>query len=220
MGTSLRRVGLVGTDKGLFARDVDIEPHDKKRCLVFLTDDPAEVIELLGLDPRYWINFNSSESRISVAPFKDTNELFRTVASMRFFDAGAYVKKDLKGKDKNRIGTRVAYREFIDEFLPTLMVGGKNIASARDRAQAKITQEEEEEEEAVYREQVFDTVLARWDKRKEWLTIKRAWDYDRFDMFTRQIVKETRRIAKSEDDRYIRSWIQWCGYTSTIPYPN
>lgn len=200
-------MGLVGTDKGFFARDIDIEPHDRKKCLVPLTDDPAKVIDFLGLDSKYWIPRNSTRgddtTSSAVVQFKDTTELFRAIAGMRFFDVGAYVKKDLKGNDKIRVGTRDAFRTFVDDFLPSLV-----------EEEGRIETSAEEEEKGVRRAEVFQEALTHWNKFDEWVQMKRAWDYDRIEALTRRSAKEEKRYATLEEDQYIKSWLEWCGYTT------
>lgn len=55
LGTSIRPFGLTATDAGLFLRDPAIERFDRKRSMIFLTRDPAEVLDLLGYEEdEYW----------------------------------------------------------------------------------------------------------------------------------------------------------------------
>ena len=50
LGTTIRRFGLTANEKGLQVRIEEIEHLDRKKSMIFLTKDPREVLQLLGLD--------------------------------------------------------------------------------------------------------------------------------------------------------------------------
>ena len=50
LGTTIRPFGLTANAKGLHVRIEEIELLDRKRSTIYLTKDPREVCQLLGLD--------------------------------------------------------------------------------------------------------------------------------------------------------------------------
>ena len=50
LGTTIRPFGLTANENGLQVRIEEIELLDKKKSMIYLTKDPREVCQLLGLD--------------------------------------------------------------------------------------------------------------------------------------------------------------------------
>lgn len=50
LGTTIRPFGLTANEKGLHVRIEEIELLDRKKSMIYLTKDPLEVCQLLGLD--------------------------------------------------------------------------------------------------------------------------------------------------------------------------
>ncbi|KAI1342558.1 hypothetical protein F5Y15DRAFT_308893 [Xylariaceae sp. FL0016] len=79
LGFTIRRFGLTVDGTGLYIRIPDIEKLNKKKAKVLLTEDPAEILNFLGLknDGTQWEE-----------PFNTEREFFEYAASCRFFQSG------------------------------------------------------------------------------------------------------------------------------------
>lgn len=64
LGTTIRKFGLTVNDKGMFVRIPDIELLDRKKSMVFLTDEPKDILEFLGLDHRRWFHEFSTKQEM------------------------------------------------------------------------------------------------------------------------------------------------------------
>lgn len=146
LGSTIRRFGLTVNNLGLFLRIPDIELHDRKKSIIFLTDDSNTILEFLGLDPeRWWKRFESQE------------EMFEYAAGCRMFwikevleegegegdvvgeiptdvltngdghgivnsnagqEGGEAGKKKLKHNDRQRMDKRPIFRTWMEEFIP------------------------------------------------------------------------------------------------------
>ncbi|OAP55222.1 hypothetical protein AYL99_10922 [Fonsecaea erecta] len=127
LGGVLRRFGITPTTRGLFLRIKEVEMHNKEQARVLMSNDPATVLEFLGLDrERYWQMFGSWE------------ELMDYVASCRFHDPARWkdwpkhdqrsegeTKEEidttavlLKANDRQRAAKRPLFAYWIKEYLP------------------------------------------------------------------------------------------------------
>jgi hypothetical protein len=129
LGSTIRRFGLTVNDRGLYFRIPEIELLDRKKSMIFLTDEPGEVLQFLGLnEDRWWKQFGSRE------------ELFQYAATCRMFwikeeiengeaegdvvgeiegqEGGEKGKKKLKHNDRQRMEKRPMFKAWIDEFIP------------------------------------------------------------------------------------------------------
>ncbi|KAL9614460.1 MAG: hypothetical protein Q9167_001063 [Letrouitia subvulpina] len=107
LGPSMRGVGLVVNEKGLYLRIPEIEGLNRKKSQLQLTSDPGEVLDFLGLDQERY------QQR-----FETRNALFEYACGMRFFQPKAYVRDTLTTNDRKRTVKRDQYAKFLDEFLP------------------------------------------------------------------------------------------------------
>ncbi|KNG47784.1 hypothetical protein TW65_05523 [Stemphylium lycopersici] len=106
IGISHRPLGLTCNDRGLHVRVEEIEPYNKKKALVFLTRDPAEMMEFYGLDiDRYQ------------AGFADETELFDWASSGRFFSCTAFENRVEKHNDRARQAKRPMYQRFVEGYM-------------------------------------------------------------------------------------------------------
>ena len=87
LGTTIRRFGLTVNNKGLYLRIPEIELNDRKKSMVFLTDDPRRILNFLGLDAEKW------ETR-----FGSRQEMFEYVAGCRMFWVKD-LKEDIQAMD-------------------------------------------------------------------------------------------------------------------------
>lgn len=131
IGSTIRQFGITVNNTGMYLRIPEIEALDKKKAMVFLTDDSNAILEFLGLDAERWWK-----------PFQNQEELFEYAVSCRMFwvkktksddetegnvivggdvegqEGGESGKKKLKHNDRARIRKRDIFRTWMDEFIP------------------------------------------------------------------------------------------------------
>ena len=215
LGTSLRPFGLTASDEGLYVRDPVIDAFDRKRSMIYLTDAPAEVLELMGYseqefweggkDPLAGFPFPAAPGEgedwrlqhaqtSSSRQFPSVEAMFAFVIRSRFFRKRFYPRESLKANDRKRMAQRPAFRRFVNEFVPALLDHGVATEGAEDQRMA--------------REVVLEEVLGKFDKREEWLALRAAWDVEREELDA----KRTRRVLKKEIVReeiaYADAWIR------------
>ncbi|TLS27558.1 hypothetical protein PpBr36_05398 [Pyricularia pennisetigena] len=133
LGTIIRPLGLKADETALYLIMPEIEPINKKRAMVFLSDDPSQVCDFLGLPHAdgQWEK-----------PFASVDDMFAYASRCRFFwlwpqaPAGAGPDGDDAARDplsptrtqtandRRRIKTRPAYRAWVDDFIPRLRAQG------------------------------------------------------------------------------------------------
>lgn len=156
LGSTIRPFGFTVNDRGIFLRIPEIEPHDRKKSLIFLTDEPSQVLDLLGLaEPTWWKQFSSQEN------------MFEYAASCRFFwvkekssseqgevlegdlivnctigaqEGGETGKKKLKHNDRQRMSKRPIFAAWIEDFIPKCREEGRfgNNTISRDSIRQEI----------------------------------------------------------------------------------
>ena len=107
LGTTIRPVGLTANDVGLHVRIPEIEEVNRKRSMLFLTSEPDQVLDFLGLDRDKYER-----------PFQSVEALYQFVLGCRWFSGEPYVRAELKANDRKRMAQRELYRRFVDEWLP------------------------------------------------------------------------------------------------------
>lgn len=176
----MRAFGLTANNVGFYLRIAEIEKLDRKKSMVFLTADPDDVLEFLGLDAeRYWRAFESEE------------ELCEYVTKMRFFRRGAYVREGLKANDRKRMGQRPLYRRFVDEWLPGRPGVGKG-----------------DVDPAETRESVLEEVLERYGRRGVYEEMVRTWREERAELERKLEGREARREGVKAEMAYADAWIE------------
>lgn len=141
LGSTIRQFGLTANDKGMYLRIPEIELYDRKKSMVFLTDNPSQVIKFLGLnEERWWKPFQSKEEMFEYATgcrmfwVKEHTDATdgETDASrdnivtipgtekqeLEGLEGGERGRKKLKHNDRQRMAKRLIFREWIDEFIP------------------------------------------------------------------------------------------------------
>ncbi|KAI9644811.1 hypothetical protein NHQ30_006838 [Ciborinia camelliae] len=167
IGTNIRRFGLTINNRALFIRIPEIELADKKKSMVFLTDDPVRILDFLGLDQKkWWKRFNNQQ------------EMFEYAATCRMFwvrdvvdeingdviagqEGGEEGKKKLKHNDRQRLAKRPIFKAWIDEFIPHCREEGKH-------SDTKITREE-------IRDEAFEEFGVKEEyeiRRQDWILEK------------------------------------------------
>lgn len=189
LGTALRRYGLTANDRGLHLRVREIEAENKQQALISLTSDPADVLGFLGLDAK---EFNKGWNMLE--------EMFVFLAQHYFFRRDSYIRVHHLNssssitnggesgggrKEKKRIETRAVYRQFVDEFLPSWQDVGRK---------------------RVLREQVRETVLDRWGKRREYEEKMEKW---RKYMEEKPVKEEIRDAGIVMEMRWADACVRW-----------
>ncbi|KAG4431466.1 hypothetical protein IFR05_013056 [Cadophora sp. M221] len=192
LGSTIRRFGLTVNNLGLFLRIPDIELLDRKKSMVFLTDDSNTILEFLGLDPeKWWCRFESQD------------EMFEYAAGCRLFwikevmedgegegdvvgeipiegngemnagqEGGEAGKKKLKHNDRQRMDKRPIFRTWIEDFIPRCREQGKFLEMKSSR------------------EEVRDEAFEKFGVREEFETRLREWRLERHkDEMWRGVIK-------------------------------
>lgn len=173
IGTTIRGFGLTINNRAFFIRIPEIESADRKKSMVFLTDNPAEILDFLGLDQEKWWN-----------RFSTQQEMFEYAATCRMFrvrdvaedeaegdasgsiaergqEGGVEGKKKLKHNDRQRLAKRPIFRAWVDEFIPICQEAGKY-------SDTKIT-----------REQIRGEVFNKFGVKEEYETRRHDWNLAR-----------------------------------------
>ncbi|KAH8662979.1 hypothetical protein BGZ60DRAFT_433002 [Tricladium varicosporioides] len=146
LGTTIRPFGLTVNDRGFYLRIPDIELLDRKKSMIFLTDQPKRVLDFLGLDEKKW--WKGFESREEMFQFASNFRMFwvkteggegDVVGEIGGQEGGEEGKKKLKHNDRQRMNKRPIFRAWIDEFIPKCRASGKYGA-------AKVTREQIQDE--------------------------------------------------------------------------
>lgn len=115
MGSTIRRLGLTISDKGLMVRIAEVEPHNRQAARVKLTDDPNTILHFLGLDvDRFWGSFTDYEAIMDYA------------ATCRFHDPARWKDKAesdrkgdmMDGRESRRVAKRPMFAYWIETYLP------------------------------------------------------------------------------------------------------
>lgn len=127
LGSIMRPYGLTVDEGALWLRVPEIEQANKNRAKVFLTSEPSEVLEFVGLPTGKYFE----------EPFKDAHAMYEYVAQCRMFsvpplkpaqdrkDASAEDLEKLKSNDRRRMQQRPAFRSFFDEFVVQCRSAGR-----------------------------------------------------------------------------------------------
>ncbi|KAF2090713.1 hypothetical protein K490DRAFT_10828, partial [Saccharata proteae CBS 121410] len=126
IGHTHRWTGLTLNNKGMSVRISEIEPEDKKASLLFLTRDPAAVMEFLGLNiAAYDKGFGSED------------DIYGWVSSARFFDRRIFdnvteEERTENANDRRRKKTRPMFARFVDDWIIHHHDCGKGVTATRE----------------------------------------------------------------------------------------
>jgi hypothetical protein len=209
LGYSLRPVGLTADDEALWLRVPEIEASERLRARIRLTDDPAEVLSFLGMDPeRYW-----------KGPFDSVADMFEYVASYRWFcvhaddsENGAETRRQdevdgetvptLRSRDRRRLLSRPVFCAWLESFLPACRATGRFV---RPREGPASHTADDHQYALLLRDHVRDEAFSRFGpevaadysaRLKDW-TLQRQRD----DMW-RQVIQDGIPDADSLDPQY------------------
>ena len=153
--------------------------------MVFLTKDPGEVLDFIGLDRGvYWRE----------GGFATEEEMFEYVRGMRFFNKRVYENAKLKANDRKRMKKREVFRRFVAEWVPSLEEAVEDEAGG-DRDVVK-----------ERREAAFNEALDRWGKRECWMEMKKSWNEDRDELSAKRLASTARRESWIERNAYADAW--------------
>ncbi|KAL7783685.1 hypothetical protein V8C43DRAFT_172051 [Trichoderma afarasin] len=119
LGSTIRGYGLTVDDSALWLRVPEIEESDRKRARIFLSSDPAKVMEFLDMPmDGYWDK-----------PFSRVEDMFDYASRCRLMWVSPVAQepdaKKLKANDRRRMNYRPVFRKWVDEFLPECRRLGK-----------------------------------------------------------------------------------------------
>lgn len=143
LGATIRPFGLTIDHIGLYLRIPEIEDNDRKKAKIFLSQDPAIVLDFLGLecDGTKW-----------EVPFSTFDDVFEYAATSRFFwvrpkdedspehekQTGGQTERDkLKSNDRRRMNQRILFREWVDEFIPRCREQGRFMEPRMARSEVR-----------------------------------------------------------------------------------
>ncbi|KND87503.1 hypothetical protein TOPH_07802 [Tolypocladium ophioglossoides CBS 100239] len=141
LGSVIRPYGLTVDEGSLWLRVPEIERSNKNRAKVFLTSEPSEVFEFVGLPIGTYFE----------EPFQDAQAMYEYVAQCPMFSvppsepaqdrkgASADDLEKLKSNDRRRMKQRPAFRSFFDEFVVQCRSAGR--FSERRTSREQITEE-------------------------------------------------------------------------------
>ena len=187
LGTTIRPWGLTVNNKGLHLRIEEIEKLDRKRSLIFLTQEPRMVCDLLGLDAdRLGIDeegLTRGGDGEHGRGFKTIEEIYEMVVGLRFFRRESYIRTTLKHNDRKRMAQRDGYSRFVDEWLPSYEgpVGG---------------------DPSLTRQGVAEEVFERFDVRKGYETRIEEWRCEREALRIKKEGREERKRKAIEEKAY------------------
>ncbi|EKD13240.1 uncharacterized protein L3040_003041 [Drepanopeziza brunnea f. sp. 'multigermtubi'] len=185
LGSTIRRFGLTVNDKGMFLRIPSIEAFDRKKALVYLTDDSDAILDFLGLESaRWWKQFGSIEEMFEYAagcrlfrvkPEKEEGELEGDVMLDEGRQEGGEAgKKKLKHNDRQRMSKRPIFAMWMEEFIPKCRAEGRFL------------------EMKTTREQIQQEALQTFGGREEFEKREREWKLEKHkDQMWRTVIKGT-----------------------------
>ena len=141
LGGIIRPLGLTCASNGLHLRIKEVEPYNKLQSRVRMTDDPARVLDYLGLDSnKYWTPFMSWDDMMAYAAtcrvhnpgrwssrdkqegkeeeHEDSTEETKVVDGPKKVELTEDKPTQLKHNDRARAAKRPAFHYWIDTYLP------------------------------------------------------------------------------------------------------
>jgi hypothetical protein len=183
LGTTIRPYGLTVNNHGLYIRIPEIELVERKKSMVFLTDEPLRVLEFLGLDAeKWWKQFESREEMYEYATtcrmlwvpeVEEEDASVGDAKGQEGIEDGEKQKKKLKHNDRRRLAQRPIFRAWFEEFIPRCRKEGR-FEVAR-----------------TTREQIRDDAFEKFGIKEEYMTKLREWSLARhLDEVTRDVIKK------------------------------
>ncbi|KAE9965664.1 hypothetical protein BLS_004881 [Venturia inaequalis] len=112
LGVMNRSIGLTANDRGLHLRLQDIEVYNKKKSMVYLSKDPREVMEFLGLDKQRYFDQG----------FASNEEIYDWCAQGRLYTPPSLTRAAEGGNetanDRQRYKKRPMFTICMNEYYP------------------------------------------------------------------------------------------------------
>lgn len=122
LGNVVRPFGLTPNDVGLYLRIEEGESRNRKDSMIFLTSDPRESIEFLGLS---WLKWEEG--------FETVDELYAWICTCRLFTPDVDQSTDFNTSDRRALRRRALVNRFYDVYIPAIKPApGSNPMPDRD----------------------------------------------------------------------------------------
>lgn len=136
LGTIIRPFGITMNDDGLYFRVHEIEKLNRKRSMIFLSRNPQDAFDVLGLDEQKWHR-----------KFSTKQEMYSFAAECRMFwisshatdneDGGAWALDKMKSNDRARLSKRPGYLAWVNQFVPRIAAEGHYSSPRTTRAEMR-----------------------------------------------------------------------------------
>ena len=146
IGSTVTRFDLAIDDSGLHARVKKIEGTSRKDCRLFLTSDPQEMMDFLGLDG---LKYEQG--------FSNLDERFDWAVSMPFFQKKVFQKETTSADQQHIREKRPMYAKFVTEWLPQAMTSNGRVQEHETRATSVDDGKD-----------LLNKALLRFDKREDY----------------------------------------------------
>ncbi|PQE28190.1 hypothetical protein CJF32_00011060 [Rutstroemia sp. NJR-2017a WRK4] len=181
LGTTIRPYGLTVNNHGLYIRIQEIEIVERKKSMVFLTDEPSRVLDFLGLDEeKWWRPFGSQEEMFEYAGtcrmvwVKEEVDVVEGEGEEKEEKGEEKEKKKLKHNDRRRLAQRPIFKAWFEDFVPRCLKEGKYDIPRTTR------------------EQILTDAFEKFGIEEEYNTKLKEWSYTRhIDELTRDAIKKT-----------------------------
>ncbi|PQE12364.1 hypothetical protein CJF31_00000563 [Rutstroemia sp. NJR-2017a BVV2] len=210
LGTTIRPYGLTVNNRGLHIRIPEIELVERKKSMVFLTDEPLRVLEFLGLDTEmWWRRFGSQEEMFEYAAtcrmlwIRDEEEE-KEEEEEEGVGEGKGVegiegeekekeKKKLKHNDRRRLAQRPIFRAWVEEFVPRCLKEGRYDVARTTREQIR-----DDTFEKFGIEEEYNTKLREWSLLVARFVADNWQEAGRIGLAKQQVKAREAMIAKAE----------------------
>lgn len=108
LGALIRDSGFTPTNKGLHVRLAELEATDRKASMIWLSKDPSDIMQFLGLDAKIYDNGFGTEQ-----------QLFEWITGCRLMKKTPFRAKSHTVSDRGR-QKRGMFQRFFETYLPSL----------------------------------------------------------------------------------------------------
>ena len=193
LGTTIRQFGLTANEKGLHVRIEEIEALDRKKSMIFLTQDPREVCVLLGLEQeRLGIDEDGvvrGGDGTDGRGFRNMEEMYEFVTQSRFFRRNSYIRHTLKANDRKRMAQRDGYSAFVDDWLSAYTGSGG-------------------EDPELTRASVWEEVIEKYNIEKVYEERIKTWRQERERLKLKAEGRKQRKMAAMEEEAHAEARIK------------
>lgn len=201
IGVANRPCGFTATDRALHVRLQQIEANDWKASMLWLSDDPHQVMRFLSLDVAVY-----------EAGFDTEEQVFEWLRQCRLFTQAAFDYKRENHNDRRHLA-RGMFRRFIEDAVPTLGPGEPidrdellrkaiTFFGKTNEYQAKLDQIHGEEHEAIVWRSLSDLLASKELSKDNFNLVVRS--FKRWIMFANETpsVREVPEMGESRQARF------------------